>query len=169
MAFILSPIFKTFCFSQNHKTTYGRWLFSYSSIYSFLFFFTSIWEFCEYLGYKTIMHVMVQDCLPLLNNLLWTNASNQVCSLCCVIFYAWDSLMLLMLPSVVQILLRETMGFDPVISILKLRGSTYSFTQQKVRYWNVYKILPEIFEFSVTEALLVFLLFLETNAMPVDN
>ncbi|XP_030957734.1 golgin candidate 6-like [Quercus lobata] len=52
------------------------------------------------------MHVMVQDCLQLLNNLLRTNASNQI-------------------------LLRETMGFDPVISILKLRGSTYSFTQQK--------------------------------------
>ncbi|KAL0014415.1 hypothetical protein SO802_001484 [Lithocarpus litseifolius] len=50
--------------------------------------------------------VVVQDCLQLLNNLLRTNASNQI-------------------------LLRETMGFDPVISILKLRGSTYSFTQQK--------------------------------------
>nr|POE98827.1 golgin candidate 6 [Quercus suber] len=49
---------------------------------------------------------MVQDCLQLLNNLLRTNASNQI-------------------------LLRETMGFDPVISILKLRGSTYNFTQQK--------------------------------------
>ncbi|KAL7165402.1 hypothetical protein ACSBR2_041147 [Camellia fascicularis] len=32
---------------------------------------------------------------------------------------------------VVQVLLRETMGFDPLISILKLRGSSYSFTQQK--------------------------------------
>ncbi|XVF16328.1 hypothetical protein REPUB_Repub10bG0021900 [Reevesia pubescens] len=50
--------------------------------------------------------VVVQDCLELLNNLLRSNASNQV-------------------------LLRETMGFDPLISILKLRGSTYSFTQQK--------------------------------------
>ncbi|KAK4596799.1 hypothetical protein RGQ29_014724 [Quercus rubra] len=50
--------------------------------------------------------VVVQDCLQLLNNLLRTNASNQI-------------------------LLRETMGFDPVISILKLRGSTYNFTQQK--------------------------------------
>ncbi|XP_075641004.1 golgin candidate 6 [Castanea sativa] len=50
--------------------------------------------------------VVVQDCLQLLNNLLRTNASNQI-------------------------LLRETMGFDPIISILKLRGSTYSFTQQK--------------------------------------
>ncbi|RVW63166.1 Golgin candidate 6 [Vitis vinifera] len=46
------------------------------------------------------------DCLELLNNLLRNNASNQI-------------------------LLRETMGFDPLISILKLRGSTYSFTQQK--------------------------------------
>ncbi|XP_034703877.1 golgin candidate 6 [Vitis riparia] len=50
--------------------------------------------------------VVVQDCLELLNNLLRNNASNQI-------------------------LLRETMGFDPLISILKLRGSTYSFTQQK--------------------------------------
>ncbi|KZV15363.1 golgin candidate 6 [Dorcoceras hygrometricum] len=50
--------------------------------------------------------VVVQDCLELLNNLLRNNASNQV-------------------------LLRETMGFDSLISILKLRGSTYKFTQQK--------------------------------------
>ncbi|XP_022133800.1 golgin candidate 6 isoform X1 [Momordica charantia] len=50
--------------------------------------------------------VVVQDCLELLNNLLRKNVSNQV-------------------------LLRETMGFDPLISILKSRGSTYSFTQQK--------------------------------------
>ncbi|KAH1038661.1 hypothetical protein J1N35_040404 [Gossypium stocksii] len=50
--------------------------------------------------------VVVQDCLELLNNLLRSNASNQV-------------------------LLRETIGFDPLISILKLRGSSYSFTQQK--------------------------------------
>ncbi|XP_062151481.1 golgin candidate 6 [Alnus glutinosa] len=50
--------------------------------------------------------VVVQDCLELLNNLLRSNASNQI-------------------------LLRETMGFDPLVSILKLRGSTYSFTQQK--------------------------------------
>ncbi|KAK4488313.1 hypothetical protein RD792_004069 [Penstemon davidsonii] len=47
-----------------------------------------------------------QDSLELLNNLLRNNASNQV-------------------------LLRETMGFDPLVSILKLRGSTYKFTQQK--------------------------------------
>ncbi|GKC92541.1 golgin candidate 6 isoform X1 [Tanacetum coccineum] len=32
---------------------------------------------------------------------------------------------------VVQVLLRETIGFDLLISILKLRGTTYSFTQQK--------------------------------------
>ncbi|KAE9452034.1 hypothetical protein C3L33_16066, partial [Rhododendron williamsianum] len=50
--------------------------------------------------------VVVQDCLQLLNNLTHNNVSNQV-------------------------LLRETMGFDPLISILKLRGSSYSFTQQK--------------------------------------
>ncbi|KAJ7970756.1 Golgin candidate 6 [Quillaja saponaria] len=50
--------------------------------------------------------VVVQDCLELLNNLLRNNASNQI-------------------------LLRETIGFDPLISILKLRGSSYSFTQQK--------------------------------------
>ncbi|KAL4570751.1 hypothetical protein LXL04_026412 [Taraxacum kok-saghyz] len=50
--------------------------------------------------------VVVQDCLELLNNLLRNNASNQV-------------------------LLRETIGFDSIISILKLRGTTYSFTQQK--------------------------------------
>ncbi|XP_057997171.1 golgin candidate 6 isoform X3 [Hevea brasiliensis] len=50
--------------------------------------------------------VVVQDCLELLNNLLRDNASNQI-------------------------LLRETIGFDAVVSILKLRGSSYSFTQQK--------------------------------------
>ncbi|KAK6928407.1 Vesicle tethering protein Uso1/P115-like, head domain [Dillenia turbinata] len=50
--------------------------------------------------------VVVQDCLQLLNNLICGNASNQI-------------------------LLRETIGFDSVVSILKLRGSTYSFTQQK--------------------------------------
>lgn len=50
--------------------------------------------------------VVVQDCLELLNNLLRNNASNQI-------------------------LLRETMGFEPLISMLKLRGSSYRFTQQK--------------------------------------
>ncbi|XP_062105631.1 golgin candidate 6 isoform X3 [Humulus lupulus] len=50
--------------------------------------------------------VVVQDCLELLNNLLRSNASNQI-------------------------LLRETIGFDPLLSILKLRGVSYSFTQQK--------------------------------------
>ncbi|XP_076947434.1 golgin candidate 6-like [Bidens hawaiensis] len=49
--------------------------------------------------------VVVQDCLELFNNLIRSNASNQV-------------------------LLRETIGFDSIISILKLR-STYSFSQQK--------------------------------------
>ncbi|CAH9069046.1 unnamed protein product [Cuscuta europaea] len=50
--------------------------------------------------------VVVQDCLELLNNIIRNNASNQV-------------------------LLRETVGFDSVIQILKLRGSAYKFTQQK--------------------------------------
>nr|XP_043639994.1 golgin candidate 6-like isoform X2 [Erigeron canadensis] len=50
--------------------------------------------------------VVVQDCLELLNNLVRSVPSNQV-------------------------LLRETIGFDSLISILKLRGTTYSFTQQK--------------------------------------
>ncbi|XAR49720.1 hypothetical protein NMG60_11033001 [Bertholletia excelsa] len=50
--------------------------------------------------------VVVQDCLELLNNLIHNNSSNQV-------------------------LLRETIGFDHLISILKLRGNSYSFTQQK--------------------------------------
>ncbi|XP_010554063.1 PREDICTED: golgin candidate 6-like isoform X2 [Tarenaya hassleriana] len=50
--------------------------------------------------------VVVQDCLELLNNLLRNNSSNQI-------------------------LLRETTGFDPIVSILKLRGITYKFTQQK--------------------------------------
>ncbi|KAI7994319.1 Golgin candidate 6 [Camellia lanceoleosa] len=44
--------------------------------------------------------VVVQDCLELLNNLIRNNASNKV-------------------------LLRETMGVDPLISIVKLRGSSY--------------------------------------------
>ncbi|KAF5947339.1 hypothetical protein HYC85_013296 [Camellia sinensis] len=52
------------------------------------------------------LRCLYMDCLELLNNLIRNNASNQV-------------------------LLRETMGFDPLISILKLRGSSYSFTQQK--------------------------------------
>ncbi|KAL5991927.1 hypothetical protein ACLOJK_012839 [Asimina triloba] len=47
--------------------------------------------------------VVVQDCLELLNNLLRNSASNK-----------------------------ETVGFEPLISILKLRkGSAYSFNQQK--------------------------------------
>ncbi|XP_019419519.1 PREDICTED: golgin candidate 6-like [Lupinus angustifolius] len=50
--------------------------------------------------------VVVQDCLELLNNLLRNDASNQV-------------------------LLRETIGLDSLISILNLRGSAYTFTQQK--------------------------------------
>ncbi|GJW41230.1 hypothetical protein Tco_0067075 [Tanacetum coccineum] len=32
---------------------------------------------------------------------------------------------------VVYVLLREIIGFDSLISILKLRGTTYNFTQQK--------------------------------------
>ncbi|EPS70331.1 hypothetical protein M569_04427, partial [Genlisea aurea] len=51
--------------------------------------------------------VVVQDCLELLKNLLRHNPSNQVA------------------------LLRETVGFDLLISILKLRGSFFKFTQQK--------------------------------------
>ncbi|KAL0685564.1 hypothetical protein Bca4012_052412 [Brassica carinata] len=50
--------------------------------------------------------VVVQDCLELLKNLLRNSSSNQI-------------------------LLRETMGFEPIISVLKLRGITYKFTQQK--------------------------------------
>ncbi|CAJ1792502.1 unnamed protein product [Sphenostylis stenocarpa] len=53
-----------------------------------------------------IHRVVLEDCLELLNNLLRSNASNQV-------------------------LLRETIGLDSLISILKLRGSGYTFTQQK--------------------------------------
>ncbi|KAF8397583.1 hypothetical protein HHK36_016503 [Tetracentron sinense] len=50
--------------------------------------------------------VVVQDCLELLNNLLRNNVSNQI-------------------------LLRETIGFEPLVSILKLRGGAFRFTQQK--------------------------------------
>ncbi|KAJ0230098.1 Golgin candidate 6 [Hirschfeldia incana] len=50
--------------------------------------------------------VVVQDCLELLKNLLRNSSSNQI-------------------------LLRETMGFEPIIPVLKLRGITYKFTQQK--------------------------------------
>ncbi|KAI4311753.1 hypothetical protein MLD38_036626 [Melastoma candidum] len=50
--------------------------------------------------------VVVQDCLELLNNILRNNSSNQI-------------------------LLRETIGFESLITILKLRASSYSFTQQK--------------------------------------
>ncbi|OVA08903.1 Vesicle tethering protein Uso1/P115-like [Macleaya cordata] len=49
--------------------------------------------------------VVVQDCLELLNNLL-NSASNQI-------------------------LLRETTGFEPLISILKLGGNVYKFSKQK--------------------------------------
>lgn len=61
--------------------------------------------------------VVVQDSLELLNNLLCNNVSNQV-------------------------LLRETMGFDPLISILRLRGSAYKFTQQKTI--NILSVLETI-------------------------
>ncbi|RLN00748.1 golgin candidate 6 [Panicum miliaceum] len=51
--------------------------------------------------------VVVQDCLELLNNLIRHSSSNQM-------------------------LLKETMGFDPLIAILKIRrGSAFNFTQQK--------------------------------------
>ncbi|XP_078428419.1 golgin Putative 6 [Wolffia australiana] len=51
--------------------------------------------------------VVVQDCLELLNNLIRKAASNQI-------------------------LLRETVGFEPLVSVLKLhRGSAFNFTQQK--------------------------------------
>ncbi|CAN6343168.1 unnamed protein product [Urochloa humidicola] len=51
--------------------------------------------------------VVVQDCLELLNNLIRHSSSNQM-------------------------LLKETIGFDPLISILKIRrGSAFNFTQQK--------------------------------------
>ncbi|GAB2228204.1 hypothetical protein Droror1_Dr00010034 [Drosera rotundifolia] len=50
--------------------------------------------------------VVVQDCLELLKNILRKNASNQT-------------------------LLRETMGFDPVISLLRFRGSAFRFSGQK--------------------------------------
>ncbi|CAL5442600.1 unnamed protein product [Camellia sinensis] len=53
-----------------------------------------------------LIEALFADCLELLNNLIHDNVSNQV-------------------------LLRETMGFDPLLSILKLRGNSYSFTQQK--------------------------------------
>ncbi|KAF6139134.1 hypothetical protein GIB67_009977 [Kingdonia uniflora] len=49
---------------------------------------------------------VTKDCLELLNNLLRKSPSNQI-------------------------LLRETMGFEPIISALKLRGSAYNFTKQK--------------------------------------
>ncbi|GJZ26849.1 golgin candidate 6 isoform X1 [Tanacetum coccineum] len=41
-----------------------------------------------------------------------------------------------------QVLLRETIGFDSLISILKLRGTTYSFTQQKAK--EEYKDASEV-------------------------
>ncbi|XP_011629264.1 golgin candidate 6 [Amborella trichopoda] len=51
--------------------------------------------------------VVVQDCLELLNNLIRNSVPNQI-------------------------LLRETVGFESLISILKLRkGNAYNFTQQK--------------------------------------
>ncbi|XLT24312.1 hypothetical protein HN873_055604, partial [Arachis hypogaea] len=39
---------------------------------------------------------------------------------------------------VVQVLLRETIGLDSLISILKLRGSAFSFTQQKARFFQIF-------------------------------
>ncbi|GJZ54268.1 putative glutamine--tRNA ligase, partial [Tanacetum coccineum] len=35
-----------------------------------------------------------------------------------------------------KVLLRVTIGFDSLISILKLRGTTYSFTQQKMQHFK---------------------------------
>ena len=40
--------------------------------------------------------------------------------------------MLVTMSNVFQTLLRETVGFDPIISLLKLRGVSYRFTEQKV-------------------------------------
>ncbi|KAI7995203.1 Golgin candidate 6 [Camellia lanceoleosa] len=57
--------------------------------------------------YGQVQKLAIFDCLELLNNLICNNASNQV-------------------------LLRETMDIDPLISILKLRGSSYCFNQQKI-------------------------------------
>ncbi|CAN1321817.1 Golgin candidate 6 [Linum perenne] len=61
--------------------------------------------------------VVVQDCLELLNNLLRNNTSNQI-------------------------LLRETVGFDGLISMLRLRGGAYSYTQQKTT--NLQSVLTTI-------------------------
>ncbi|URD83808.1 Uso1 / p115 like vesicle tethering protein, head region [Musa troglodytarum] len=56
---------------------------------------------------KAFEEARLLDCLELLNNLIRNNTSNQM-------------------------LLKETIGFDPLVSILKLRrGSAYNFTQQK--------------------------------------
>ncbi|KAL6532939.1 Golgin candidate 6 [Orobanche gracilis] len=68
--------------------------------------------------------VVVQDCLELLNNLLRNNTSNQGYR------------------NVVHVLLREIIGFDPLVSILKLRGTSYKFTQQKTI--NVLGVLDTI-------------------------
>lgn len=72
-----------------------------------------------------------QDSLELLNNLIRSNTSNQVMQLEAITFKFVNHM--LIVESMVQMLLKETVGFDPLVSILKLRrGNAYNFTQQKV-------------------------------------
>jgi len=83
-----------------------------------------------------------QDCLELLNNLIRHSSSNQVRPPSRKPFWSFSSLdseifswhhSLLRADN--QMLLKETMGFDPLISILKIRrGSAFNFTQQKVLF-----------------------------------
>ncbi|XP_052887052.1 uncharacterized protein LOC128295482 [Gossypium arboreum] len=101
-------------------------------------------DFILFLHYTWIISSFLTDCLKLLDNLLHSNASNQV-------------------------LLRETVGFDPLISLLKLRGSAYSFSQQKVKYSIVYSLCGFCFFSMISQANRSFAVLHETNNMPVDN
>lgn len=46
----------------------------------------------------------------------------------------------------VQVLLRETVGLDSLILILKLRGSSFTFNQQKVRFFQFFTLVHAIGE-----------------------
>ena len=55
------------------------------------------------------------------------------------------------------------MGFEPIISVLKLRGITYKFTQQKVRSSSASLILDLIL--PACASLLIYVLLNEQNPL----
>ncbi|KAI3899521.1 hypothetical protein MKW92_026009 [Papaver armeniacum] len=76
--------------------------------------------------------VVVEDCLVLLNNLLHC-LSNQVCHNLLLLLYLLFHIYQIVkfVRSVLQRLLRETTGFEPLISILVLESRVSKFSKQK--------------------------------------